>query len=160
MYVGGFFSSNLRFYFPHHVFATLVQLSKIHNLTFICIQILRDQYQLFIICYLLQAENQIMSTSNTDNFTFEELQLWNSARLKDYLRDRGLPVTGSIEKLRATVYGAQVNTNKILRRCTNCICLPCPAIGAQLSILGVTHIEWIALPFIKMDCYCIHPTIL
>ena len=73
----------------------------------VCIYILRDQYQHSIICYLLQAENQIMSM-NTDKFTFEELQLWNSARLKDYLGDRRLSVTGSIEKLRATVYGAQV----------------------------------------------------
>ena len=55
----------------------------------VCIYILRDQYQHSIICYLLQAENQIMSMSNTDKFTFEELQLWNSARLKDYLGDSG-----------------------------------------------------------------------
>ena len=30
----------------------------------VCIYIWRDQYQHFIICYLLQAENQIMSMSN------------------------------------------------------------------------------------------------
>ena len=60
-------------------------------------------YQHSIICYLLQAENQIMSMSNTDKFAFEKLQLWNSARLKDYLGDRRLSVTRSIEKLRATV---------------------------------------------------------
>ena len=42
-----------------------------------------------------------MSMSNTDKFTFEELQLWNSVRLKDYLGDRRLSVTGSIEMLRA-----------------------------------------------------------
>ena len=36
----------------------------------VCIYILRDQYQHSIICYLLQAENQIMSMSNTDKFTF------------------------------------------------------------------------------------------
>ena len=65
----------------------------------VCIYIFRDQYQHFIICYLLQAENQIISMSNKDTFTFEEFQLWNSARLKDYLRDRRLSVTGSIEKL-------------------------------------------------------------
>lgn len=46
--------------------------------------------------------------STNENFNFEDLRLWKVARLKDFLRDRGLPMTGSVEKLRATVYGAQV----------------------------------------------------
>ena len=40
--------------------------------------------------------------------SFDDLKLWNVEKLKDYLRDRRIPVTGSSDQLRATVWGAMV----------------------------------------------------